>query len=73
MSSSCYLIYVQTPDGKGGHYPEVLSSVAETEELARIICKEWEMRGYLTRWQWVMYWGKETTEFWIQQLCDTQR
>lgn len=71
MKGSCFVIYVRMPDGDGGHFPEVLSSVAETEDLARTICEEKRLQGILARWEIAIYWDKDTEKFWASELCDT--
>lgn len=73
MKNTCYLVYTQIPDPTGGYYPEVLSSVAASEELARLICKDKENNGQKARWQTGIFWDDETIEFWVQKACDTQR
>lgn len=74
MRGSCYIIYVQCPDGSGGYYPEVLSSVADSERLAKAICDYKNRDGWKARYQAELLWNDEISfEFWREQLCDTQR
>ena len=74
MNGSCYIIYVQIPDGEGGYCPEVLSSVADSERLAKAICEYKIRKGFIARYVSEIMWTEETSlKFWEGQLCDTQR
>lgn len=74
MRGFCFVIYVQAPDGSGGHYPEVLSSVADCERLAKAICEYKIRKGYKARYVSEIMWTKRLSlKFWEDQLCDIQR
>lgn len=74
MRGVCFVIYVQAPDGSGGHYPEVLSSVADSERLAKVICDYKNHQDFIARYQPELVWNDEISfEFWEKQLCDIQQ
>lgn len=74
MSGVCFAIWVQVPDGEGGHLPEVLSSIADSERLAKIICDYKTRHGFIARYSFEVMWTEETSlKFWEDQLCATQQ
>ena len=74
MNGSCYIIYVQIPDGEGCYYPEVVSSVADSERLAKAICDYNNRKGFIARYSTELFWNDDISfKFWEEQLCDTQR
>lgn len=74
MRGVCFVIYVQCSDGSGGHYPEVLSSVADSERLAKAICDYKNRHGFIARYHAELLWNDSVSfEFWNKQLCDTQQ
>ena len=74
MRGFCFIIYVQAPDGSGGHYPEVVSSVADSERLAKAICDYKNREGFIARYNTELLWNDDISfKFWEEQLCGIQQ
>lgn len=74
MRGFCFVIYVQVPDGSGGHYPEVVSSVADSERLAKAICDYKNREGFIARYNTELLWNDDISfKFWEEQLCGIQQ
>lgn len=72
MSGSVYVIYVRVARGLGEFSPEIISSIAQSEELAKLICRDMRNNGYRARYQSVQFWEDNSLEFWLKR-CATQQ
>lgn len=68
MSSGVFIIYIRLGVG----LREYISSVAQCEELAQLICQDMRNHGFSARYQWEPFWGKDSLDYWLKK-CGTQQ